>query len=129
MKVPKKSNAGNKRRRKGSGQVRPRAQQQAQKKGFGSLEVESRSNPYEPIRPPFPVELKTQPDGQERLRKLWEHKQSELETRWANAQAHQSAQATRRKRAIKIGCSITAAVLVVLLCAVAWFAGKHNVSR
>jgi hypothetical protein len=123
MKVPKKSNAGNKRRRKGSGQVHPRAQQQAQKKGFGGLEVESRSNPYEPIQPPFPPGPKTHPDGQERLRKLWEHKQGELENRWATAQAHQAAQDTRRKRTIKIGCSIAAAVLVVLVCTIAWFAG------
>jgi hypothetical protein len=123
MKVPKKSNAGNKRRRKGNGLVRPPAQQQAQKEGFDGLAGASRGKPYEPIQPSFPLGLKTQPDGQERLRKLWEHKQGELETRRATAQAHQSAQDTRRKRTIKIGCSIAAAVLVVLLCAITWFAG------
>jgi hypothetical protein len=103
--------------------VRPPAQQQAQKGGFDGLVGASRSKPYEPIQPSFPPGQKTQPDGQERLRKLWEHKQGELETRWATAQAHQAAQDTRRKRRIKIGCSIAGAVLIVLLCTVAWFAG------
>jgi hypothetical protein len=107
MKVSKKSNAGNKRRRKGNGLVRPPAQQQAQKEGFGGSAGESRGKP----------------DGQERLRKLWEHKQGELETRWATAQAHQAEQDTRRKRAIKIGCCIAVAVLLVLVCTVTWFAG------
>jgi hypothetical protein len=123
MKVTKKSSAGNRRRRKGNGQVRPPAQQQAKKEGFEGLVGASRRKPYEPIQPSFPPGLKTHPDGQERLRKLWEHKQGELETRWATAQAHQAAQDTRRKRRIKIGCSIAGAVLIVLLCTVAWFAG------
>jgi hypothetical protein len=123
MKVMKKSSLGNKRRRKGNGQARPRVKQQAQKEDFGGLAGESKSNPYEPIEPPFSSGLKTQPDGQERIRQLWEHKQGELETRWATARARQSAQDIRRKRAIKIGRRIAAAVLVVLLCAVAWFAG------
>jgi hypothetical protein len=107
---------------KRNGQVRPQAQQQAQKEGSGGLAGESRGKPFEPIEPPFSPGLKTQPKTQERLCKLWEHKQGELETRWATAQAHQAEQDTRRKRAIKIGCSIAAAVLVVLLCTVAWFA-------
>jgi hypothetical protein len=123
MKVPKKFNAGNKRRRKGKGLVRPPAQKQAQKEDFGGLAEESRCKPYEPIQPPFPPGLKTQPDEQERLRKLWEHKQGELETRWATAKAHQAEQEARRKRTIKIGCSIAVAVLVVLVCTVTWFAG------
>jgi hypothetical protein len=123
MKVMKKSGLGNKRRRKGNGQARPRVKQQAQKEDFGSLAGESKSTPYEQFEPPFSPRLKTQPDGQERIRQLWEHKQGELETRWVTAQARQSAQDTRRKRAIKIGCSIAAAVLVLLFCAIAWFAG------
>lgn len=123
MKVPKKFNSGNKRRRKGKGMMRPRAQQQAHKEGLGALAGETRGKPYEPIQPPFPPGLKTQPDGQERIRKLWEHKQAELETRWATAKAHQAEQDTRRKRTTKIGCSIAVAVLVVLVCTVARFAG------
>jgi hypothetical protein len=122
MKVPKKSNAGNKRRRKGNGQVRSRAQLPAQKESFDGLAAESSGKPYEPIQPPPPRGLKAQADGQERLRKLWEHKQGELEMRRATAQAHQAGQDTRRKRAVRIGCSIAAAVLVVFLCTVAWFA-------
>ena len=122
MKVTKKSSAGNRRRRNSNGQVRPKVQQQTQMKSSGCLSEESRGKPSVPTQPPFPGGLKTQPDEQERLRKLWEHKQGELETRWATAQAHQAGQDNRRKRAIKIGCSIAGVVLVVLLCTIAWFA-------
>lgn len=121
MKDTKKFNAGNKRRRRRNGQVRSQAQELAQKESSGRLSAENSAQPCEPIQPPFPGGMKLQPDGQERIRKLWEHKQSELETRWATRQAHQAGQDTRRERAIKIGCSIGGAVLVVLLCTVAWF--------
>jgi hypothetical protein len=122
MKVTKKPNAGNKRRRKGKGQARPQAQLQAQKESSGCLLGESKGKPREPTQPPFPDRLKTQPDGLERIRKLWEHKQGELESRWAKAQDHQARQDSRRKRAIIIGSSTASAVLVALLCIVAWFA-------
>jgi hypothetical protein len=56
------------------------------------------------------------------MRQLWEYKQGELEARQATAQAHRAGLATRRKRAIKIGCGIGGAVLLLLLCTVVWFA-------
>ena len=121
MKDTKKSKAGNKGRRKGSGQVCPKVQHQAQKEDFGGLAGETKGKLGEPIHPPFPIGPTIQPDAQERVRKLWEHKQGELETRWASAQAHRAEQAARRKRAIKISRSTAAAVLVVLLCTIAWF--------
>ena len=122
MKVTKKPNVGNNRRRKGKGQARPKAQPQAQKESFSCLLGESRSKPREPTQPSFPGRLKAEPAGLERIRKQWEHKQGELESRWTKAQAHQAWQNARRKRAIKIGSSIATAILVVLLCIVAWFA-------
>lgn len=122
MNVMKKTNAGNKRRRKRNQQVRPQGQQQAEYGASSCLLGESKGKPREPTQPSFPGGLKTQADGLERIRKLWEHKQGELETRWATAQAHQAGKDARRKRAIKIGSSIASAVVVVLLCIVAWFA-------
>jgi hypothetical protein len=122
MKVSKKPNVGNNRRRKGKGQARPQAQLQAQKGSSGCLLGESKGTPREPSQPSFPGRLKAQPDGLERIRKQWEHKQGELESRWVKAQAQQAQQNARRKRAIKIGSSIASAVLVALLCIVAWFA-------
>lgn len=122
MKATKKSVAGNQRRRRRNGQVRSQAQQLAQKERTRCLSAENGGRPSEPNQPPSPSGLKPLSDGQERIRRLWEHKQGELETRWASAQARQAGQDTRRRRAIKIGCSIGGAVLVVLLCIIAWFA-------
>lgn len=122
MKATNKANAGSKRRRKRVGQVRPRVQQQATKQGPGSLVKEVKDRQRDPTQMPHSAEQKTPPDGLERIRKMWEYKQEELETRWATAQAHQAEQRTRRKRAIKIGSSIAGAALALLLCIAAWIA-------
>lgn len=83
---------------------------------------EAKDRRRDPTQMPHFGGLKTQPDGPERIRKMWECKQEELETRWATAQARQAEQRIRRKRAIKIGSSIASAAIPLLLCIAAWIA-------
>ena len=118
----KKSNGDNKRRLKRNHQVRPQAQQRAENGTSSFLLRESKAKPRAPTQPPFPGGLKTQTDGLEQIRKRWEHKQDELEIRWATAQALQAGKDARRKRTIKICSSIASTGVVVLFCIVAWFA-------
>jgi len=121
MKKPNKFNSSNKRRQKGKGQVRQRAQQpihknsasrQAEIHGVQSLELIS----------PLPSSgRRSRRDDGEQKRQLWERKQAELEARWVRAQSLQAEQDRARERKRKMAYTVTGIAVAALLCILAWY--------
>jgi len=121
MKKPKKSSAGNKRRRKENGQARLKTEQNTRKEGSDRLSRMVEAKPREPGSLNSPAGRRPRQDDDERKRKLWERKQAELEARWLTAQSRQTEEHAARKRTLKIAYGITGATLAVLLCVLAWY--------
>lgn len=120
MKNSKKVTSKNRRRQKGQGQSRAKSQPQVNRGGLDETVGIHRAQPCEPT-PPSSIGRKSEPEEVERIRKLWEGKQAELEGRWAIAQSRQTAQNTARRQKLKIAYIVTGAVLSALLCIVAWY--------
>jgi hypothetical protein len=106
MKKPNKFNSSNKRRRKGKGQARLRAQQHIYKDGAGRQSGIRGAKSFESISPLPSLGRKSQRDEDEQKRQLWERKQAELEARWVIAQSRQTEQDTARNRTRKIAYTV-----------------------
>ena len=121
MKKLKNPSAGNKHRRKGNGQPRPRTAQPKHKENSSLHPGVHDAKSFEPTPLHLFVGRKPQRDREERKRELWERKQAELETRWTTARSRQIEEDTARKRTIKIVWGITGTVLATLLCILVWY--------
>jgi hypothetical protein len=126
MNKRKKSSTGYKRRQKTNGQTRLKAEHDVRKEGSDRLSIAHEAKRNEPASR-LPGGRRSQQDEDERKRKLWERKQAELEARWATAQSRQTEEDAARKRTMKITCSITGAVMAVLLCVLAWYFAKDGI--
>lgn len=121
MKKPKKSSAGNKRQRNQNGQARQKAEQRIYKESSDRLSRVHETKPSEPVPSRSAAGRKPRRDEDERKRKLWERKQSELEARWVAAQARQTEENIARKRTMRVACGIAGAMVAALLCFFAWY--------
>jgi hypothetical protein len=127
MKKPNKFNSSNKRRQKGKGQARQRAQQSIHNVSTGRQPDPLSVQSLEPI-PPFPSSgRRSRRDEGEQKRQLWERKQAELEARWVLAQSRQAELDSARQRKRKIAYAATGAALAGLLCVLAWYFTQGNI--
>ena len=126
MKKPNKFHSSNKRRQKGKGQVRQRAQQLIHQDSTGGQSEPLTVQSLEPISPLSSSGRRSRRDDGEQKRQLWERKQAELEARWMLAQSRQAEQDSARHRKRKIAYAVTGMALAGLLCVLAWYFVKGN---
>jgi hypothetical protein len=127
MKKPNKFNSSNKRRQKGKGQARQRAQQPIHKDSAGRHSGIDGMQPYELISSLSSSGRRAQRDEGEQKRQLWERKQGELEARWVLAQSRQAEQDSARHRKLKIAFTVIGTALAGLLCVLAWYFARENI--
>jgi hypothetical protein len=127
MKKPNKFNSSYKRRQKGKGQARQRAQQTIhQDSGSRQAGIDGVQS-FDLISPLSSSRRRSWRDDGEPKRQLWERKQAELEARWVLAQSRQAEQDSARQRKRKIAYTVIGAALAGLVCIVAWYFAQRNI--
>jgi hypothetical protein len=127
MKKPNKFNSSNKRRQKGKGQARQRAQQPIHKVSTGRQPDPLSVQSLEPISPLPSSGRRSRRDEGEQKRQLWERKQAELEARWVLAQSRQAEKDSARQRKRKIAYTVVGTALAGLVCVLAWYFAQGNI--
>jgi hypothetical protein len=127
MKKPNKFNSSYKRRQKGKGQARQRAQQTIHQDSASRQAGIDGVQSFDLISPLSSSGRRSRRDDGEPKRQLWERKQAELEARWVLAQSRQAEQDSARQRKRKIAYTVIGTALAGLVCVLAWYFAQRNI--